>query len=659
MGFELSHILILLAITVAIILGFQRLRIPTSLAYLLVGLVLGPHTPGVVMEPGPIQAVAEFGIVFLLFTIGLNFSLPQIHALRHQVLGLGTGQVVLTTAVVGLLAWALGLPAAAAFLVGAVFAQSSTTIISKQLTEQGEDGSRHGRLGTAMSVFQDVTAVPFVVIIPVLGTAAGAAQLGGVLGWALLKAVLALLLVFFLGRWLLRPLFHWVSRNRSAEVFTLAVLLVALAAGWVTHALGLSMAFGAFLAGMVLGETEFRHQVESTIRPFRDVLLGLFFIGIGMLINPAVLPQIWHLALLGALALLVLKVLVVVAIVRASGIEASTAWRTALILAVGGEFGFALLALALQGNVIDARLGQVVLSSVLFSMVLAPFLIRFNGALARRLAGAAPAPDTHDLPRPEESACAGLQGHVIVCGYGRIGQSVGNFLEAEGLDYVALDLDPARVREAHRAGEPVYYGDASENGVLELVGLARARLLVISSEDTGAALRILEYVRLHQPGLRVMVRTRDESQVEVLRAAGASEVVPETLEAGLMIATQVLRVLGVPAQRVAQLMDEQRSAKYRLLRELFPGDVLATGRELDASARLRSVRLEADSAAIGRSLAELQGQGGQWAGEIVAIVREGRRVLNPPPDLRLCAGDTVVVFGSAEQCEQARTALVQ
>lgn len=649
MGIDLVHVLILLAITVAIILGFQRAHIPTSLAYLLVGLVLGPHTPGVVMQPGPIQAFAEFGIVFLLFTIGLNFSLPQIHALRHQVLGLGTGQVALTTMVVGLLAWLIGLPAAAAFVVGAVFAQSSTTIISKQLADQGEEGTRHGRLGTAMSVFQDVTAVPFVVIIPVLGTAAGAGALAGALGWALLKAAVALMLVFFAGRWLLRPLFHLVSRNRSSEVFTLAVLLVALAAGWITGSLGLSMAFGAFLAGMVLGETEFRHQVESTIRPFRDVLLGLFFIGIGMLIDPAVLPKIWHLALFGALSLLVLKVFVVVSIVRASGVETATAWRTALILAVGGEFGFALLALALQGGVVDEQTGQVVLSSVLFSMVLAPVLIRFNAPIARWLSGRQLAPDVQDLPRPHEAACAGLLGHVIVCGYGRIGQSVGNFLEAEKIPYVALDLDPSRVREAHRAGEPVFYGDATENGVLELVGLGRARLLVISSEDSAAALRILEYVRLHQPGLRVMVRTRDESQVEALRAAGASEVVPETLEAGLMIATHVLRLLGVPAHRVVQLMEDQRREKYRLLRELFPGDMLTRpAQETAGTARLRSFVVEKGGAAVGLRVDELQIDGG----EIAVIVRAGQRLLAPAGDTRLEGGDTLVVFGSESECDR-------
>lgn len=656
MGFSLVQVLTLLAITVAVIVAFHRMKVPTSLAYLLVGVLLGPYTPGLVLEGASIRTIAELGIVFLLFTIGLNFSLPQIHALRHQVLGLGTAQVALSTLVVGLLAWFMGLSAAAAFVVGAVFAQSSTTIISKQLAEQGESDSRHGRLGTAMSVFQDVTAVPFVVVIPVLGTAVGASALASLLGLALVKALLALLLVFFLGRWLLRPLFHLVGSLRSAELFTLTVLLVALASGWITNSLGLSMAFGAFLAGMVLGETEFRHQVEATIRPFRDVLLGLFFIGIGMLFDPSSLPEIWHLAAAGALALLLLKAMVVVVIVRMSGIELVTAWRTALIIAVGGEFGFALLALALQGGVLDAAHGQVVLSAVLFSMVLAPFLIRYNGPIARLLAGRAAPAHPESLPRPEAQACADLREHVIICGYGRIGQSVGNFLETEGISYVALDLDPARVRGAHLAGEPVFYGDASENGVLEQVGLERAQLVVISTEDTAAAFRILQYVTRQRPGLRVMVRTRDESQVEALRAAGASEVVPETLEAGLMIATQVLRLLGVPAHRVAQRMEEQRGSKYRLLRELFPGDLLTpVARTEPGGDQLRPVRVEADSAWIGARLDALDLKGG----EVAVVVREGRRLLNPPQDLRLQEGDTVVLFGSEACCERAAMELAR
>jgi len=261
---HLAQILLLLGVAVTVVVTFQRLHIPTSLGYLLVGVILGPYTIGPTVQVPEFKALAEFGVVFLLFTIGLNFALPQLHALRHQVLWLGTAQVVFTTAVAGIIVWLAGLPIAAAFVIGAVFARSSTTIIGSQLTEQGEENSPHGRLGLAMSVFQDVTAVPFLVVIPVLGVAAGADVLAGALGWAVTKALVAFALVFFVGRWLLRPLFHLVTRRRSPEVFTLAVLLVALLAAWSTNSLGLSLAFGAFLAGMMLGETEFRHHPHRT-----------------------------------------------------------------------------------------------------------------------------------------------------------------------------------------------------------------------------------------------------------------------------------------------------------------------------------------------------------------------------------------------------------
>ena len=275
------------------------------------------------------------------------------HALRHQILGLGTGQVVFTTLLVGIILWLLGLSVSAAFVIGAVFAQSSTTIISSLLTEQGEENTQHGRLGLALSVFQDVTAVPFLVIIPLLGVSISAYVLAGSLGWALANAVLAFGLVFYVGRWLLRPLFHLISERKSLEMFTLAVLLVALLAAWTTNSLGLSLAFGGFLAGMMLGETEFRHQVESSIRPFRDVLLGLFFIGIGMRFNPAAILPIWYFAVFGAFLIITIKTLTVAAMVRGIGINAQVAWRAGLMLSVGGEFGLALIAIALDSSVID------------------------------------------------------------------------------------------------------------------------------------------------------------------------------------------------------------------------------------------------------------------------------------------------------------------
>ncbi len=647
----LIEILVLLGAAVAAVALFHRVGIPSSLGYLAVGALLGPHVTGLVSGAETIRLVAEFGIVFLLFTIGLNFSLPQIYALRHSVFVLGTGQVLLTTALVGLAAWGLGLPAAAAFIVGAVFAQSSTTVIAKQLAEQGEDGSRHGRLALAMSVFQDVTAVPFVIIIPALGVAAGALALP--LAWALVNALAAFAIVYLAGRWLLRPLFHAIAERRSPELFTLTVLLVSLASAAITDSLGLSMAFGAFLAGMMLGATEFRHQIESTIRTFRDVLLGLFFVSIGMLIDPAALAEVWAWALAAAAALLLVKALLVAGLVAAAGYEARTAWRTAIVLALGGEFGFALLALGLAAGGIDARSAQIALAAVLFSMIAGPFLIRSNRRLAALLGGPAPVPT--GVPGPQIVQAQPLRDHVIICGYGRIGQSVANFLEREGIAHVALDLDPARVRDAHTAGEPVYYGDAAEREMLEAVGLATARLLIVSHDDVGAALKVLHHVRALRPQLPVMVRTRDESRVQELRAAGATEVVPETLEAGMMIVAHALMLLEVPLSHVLRRMRDARSDRYRLLRELFHGGDALSGADDDAD-RLHSVRLPAGGTAVGRRLDELDLERERVS--ITALMRAGRRILAPAPETRLEADDVVVLFGSAEALTRVESRLL-
>ena len=652
----LFEILLLLAAMVSVVGAFQRLRIPSSLGYLLVGALIGPHALGLVASAESIRLVAEFGIVFLLFTIGLNFSLPQIYALRHTVFGLGTGQVVLTTIGVGLLAWLIGLAPAAAFAVGAVFAQSSTTIIAKQLAEQDELGTRHGRLALAMSVFQDVTAVPFVVVIPVLGVAATVAgsQLAGALAIALVKALASFAVVYVAGRWLLRPLFHEIAARRSPELFTLSVLLVSLAAAAATDQLGLSLAFGAFLAGMMLGETEFRHQIESTIRPFRDVLLGLFFVSIGMLVDPRVLPGIWHWALAAAAVMLVVKAILVTALVRASGLDRPTAAKTGITLAVGGEFGFALLALAIGANVVDTAAGQVTLTAVLASMIAGPLLIRHSHALAT-LVGAHRLQERIDAPPPNVPQTAALHDHVIVCGYGRIGQNVGHFLEQESIPHVALDLDPARVREAHTAGEPVYYGDSAERDMLEAVGLAGARLVVVSHDDVGAALKTLHAVRDLRPELPVMVRTRDETRVDELMRAGATEVVPETLEAGMMIVTHALLLLDVPLARVLRRVRDVRVDRYRLMREFFRGgDTLAEDRT-DAD-RLHSVTLRSGAAAVGQTLSELELE--QDHVLVTALVRAGKRALAPPPDMPLQADDVVVLFGSPDDLQRVEARLL-
>ena len=554
----LVQIILLLAVAISVVVVFQRLHIPTSLGYLLVGMILGPHTIGPVVSMPGLESLAEFGVVFLLFTIGLNFSLPQLHALRHQVLGLGTGQVLFTTLTVGVVMWIVGLPTAAAFVFGAAFAQSSTTIISSLLSEQGEQNTQHGRLGLAMSVFQDVTAVPFLVVIPVLAMSVSAGALASSLGLALAKAVLAFALVFFAGRWLLRPLFHLVTRRRSLEIFTLAVLLVALLAAWVTNSLGLSLAFGGFLAGMMLGETEFRHQVESTIGPFRDVLLGLFFVGIGMRFNPAAIPPIWHWVVFGALLIVASKTLIVAGMVRRVGVDARTTWRTGLMLSVGGEFGLALIAIALDSRVIDIQLGQIAISSVLLAMVAGALLIRFNGAISARLVKSPRMPIEDSVESPE----LGDQ-HVVIGGYGRVGHTIAVLLHASGVPFLAFDTDPKRVAQGGADRHSVRFGDIADPGLLSAIHVERAALVVIAVDKPDTALNAMSYINRVCPQVPVIVRARDLETSTVLLAAGALHAYPETIEASLRLGATALKMLNVPTAEIDGLVQDVRSRGYQ------------------------------------------------------------------------------------------------
>jgi CPA2 family monovalent cation:H+ antiporter-2 len=651
----LAQILLLLGLAVGLVGLFQFVRIPSPLAYLLVGVILGPYTVGPVVDVTQLEQVAGFGIVFLLFTIGLSYSVSEFRSLRGRILGLGAGQVLLTTALVALGAWWAGLPLAVAFVVGAVFAQSSTSIMGKQLEDQGEENSKAGRLGLGMSVFQDLTAVPFVVVIPVLGVAAAGVSLWSELGWAVAKAAVAVGLVLIGGRWLLRPLFHAITKRHSTELFTLTVLFVVLIAAWMTDTLGLSQAFGAFLAGMVMGGTEFRHQVKESIRPFRDVLLGLFFVVIGMLVDPSALPEVWPWVLLGAGVLMAVKIVLVTAMVRIAGMEWQTALQVGLLLSVGGEFGFALLAIAFSSGVVAGNLGQILLLSVMLAMIFGALLIRYNRPIARALLGrnqqVSRAPVGLQPTGEPESI---LEDHVILAGYGRVGQSIAHFLDQEEIPYVALDLDAALVREAHEAGEPVYYGDSAERGVLESVGIDRARLMVVSHADVSSALRALAQVRITRPDLPVVVRTQDEGTVEKIMAAGALHVVPETLEASLTMASQVLLFLGVPASQVMDHIQKQRASHYLLMRDIYRGEDLESHGD-PWMHRLSRVDIPPSSRAIGIRLGDIVRQGVT----VNALIRSGRRLPSPKDETLIEGGDVLILFGSHNELHEAEDMLRQ
>jgi CPA2 family monovalent cation:H+ antiporter-2 len=559
---HLTQIILLLAVTIGVVVTFQRLHVPTSLGYLLVGVILGPHTLGLTVSLPELAVLAEFGVVFLLFTIGLNFSLPQLQTLRHQVLGLGTAQVVLTTLSVSTIVWLTGQPATVAFVFGAVFAQSSTIIIASLLKEQREESTQHGRLGIAMSVFQDVTAVPFLVIIPVLGVSFAPDALLGALSWALAKAIFAFVLVLIAGRWLLRPLFHLVSGRRNLEIFTLAVLLVALLAAWTTNSLGLSLAFGGFLAGMMLGDTEFRHQVESSIRPFRDLLLGLFFIGIGMLIEPAATLPIWHWSLLGALLILTSKILIVAGIVRKTGADVQVAWRTGLLLSVGGEFGLALIAIALSATVIDGQLGQILITSVLLSIIAGAVLIRFNATLAALIAGR-----QRNESLGIQDSLKTAENFVVIGGYGRVGHTVAVLLHSRGIPFVAIDNDTERVRKGRAEGHMVSYGDISDPELLSVIPLDRAALAVITVDNSATALNAISYLGKICPQVPVIARARDLEMSALLIQAGASHAYPETIEASLRLGEMALQILKVPSDDVEMLIQDLRDWGYKAVLE--------------------------------------------------------------------------------------------
>ncbi|MCE7653020.1 cation:proton antiporter [Vibrio alginolyticus] len=552
------QILLLLAVTISVVVTFQRLHVPTSLGYLLVGVILGPHTIGLTVSVPGFVTLAEFGVVFLLFTIGLNYSLPQLKVLRHQVLGLGSGQVAFTTLSVCIILWVSGLSVAAAFVFGAVFAQSSTTIMSSLLSEQREENSQHGCLGLAISVFQDVTAVPFLVIIPVLGASVAANVLLGTLGLALAKAILAVAVVFLAGRWLLRPFFHLVSGHRSLEMFTLAVLLVALLAAWTTNSLGLSLAFGGFLAGMMLGETEFRHQVESSIRPFRDVLLGLFFIGIGMRFDPAAILPIWHWAALGALLILLSKIIIVTIMVRRVNVGTRVALRTGLLLSVGGEFGLALVAIALDSKVIDIQLGQIAITSVLLSMIIGAALIRFNDVIASSMFSDVHS-DNAEIPELTETS----RPQVLIGGYGRVGHTIAVLLQSSGIPFIAFDTDPKRVAHGRNVdGHPVYYGGISDPGLLSGIHVERASLVVITVNDSDTAWAALSYLRRICPQVPIIARARDLDASIRLRNAGAIKAYPETIEASLHLGETALQLLGVPETDIDLVIQGVRDRGY-------------------------------------------------------------------------------------------------
>lgn len=648
----LTDVLLLLAASVLAVTVFRRLNLPPILAYLGVGALIGPHALGWVDDTENTRILAEFGVVFLLFTLGLEFSLTKLIAMRRAVLGMGGAQVVITTLVAGITAWSLGLSIPAALVVGGVLAMSSTAIVIKLLAEQLEINSRHGRAAVGILLFQDLAVIPFLILIPAL--ASGGDHIGEDMAVAMLKGVLVTGFLLAAGRWVLRPMFNEIAKARSPELFTLAVLLVALASAALTQAAGLSMALGAFLAGIMLSETAFRHQIESDIRPFQDVLLGLFFITIGMLLDMQSLPEY----LPSALGLLVLLVLMKALIIFGVGVglreEPGVALRTGLVLAQGGEFGFALLALASRGDLLSHDAVQVVLTAVLLSMIATPFLVRFNGRITKLLIRSYR--QTYVEQRGDiAQQSAELENHVIISGFGRVGQNLAYLLDQEDIPYIALEVDPDIIEKAQSAGYNVHFANATHMDLLHAAGIDKARALVITHHDAAGAIKTINVVRMQYKELPVLVRALSINRMDEMLAAGATEVVPDAFEASLMLGTHLLGRMGIPLRRVLHRTQRIRHDNYSLLRHIFQG----RGDAVDAANALRgalaSITLPQGAWAVGRTLEEaLTGL------EVLpdAIRRGGIKGDMPEPDTILQADDTIILYGTEKELERAESHLL-
>ena len=650
---SLGQILLLLTASVLVVTAGRRIGLPPLLGYLIVGILLGPFAFDVVANGPQTHAIAEIGVVFLLFTLGLEFSFPRMVAMRREVFGLGSVQTVVVGGAGALAAHAFGVSWASAAVLGGALAMCSTAIVLKQLGDQDELNRTHGRLSFAVLLFQDLAFVPLLALANVLAAAQAGFTAAAV--WRLVGlGLFALATVLALGRWVLRPLLYEIAHSRLRETFTLAALLVVLGSAWITQRLGLSMALGAFLAGMMIAETEYRHQIEAVIRPFRELLLGLFFISVGMLLDLRVLYAHFP-SILGLLAVTVAaKALLSALAIRAFVPSNFKALRTGLVLAGGGEFGVALLTLLAQGrDLVPARAAQLVLATVVLGMIVSPLIIRYNRRIARLLLRER-APPKSMLPEELAQTELARREHVIVCGFGRVGRHLARVLVSQGFEFLAIDLDPANVRAAREAGEPVVWGDSSDEELLRSLGLDLASVVIITFADPAVAIGVVRAVRRLRGDVPVLVRTQDDTRLADLSQAGATEVVPETLEASLTLVSQALTLLQLPGPQVARIVDNIRTQRYATLRTR-PA-IARIEANSEPAELLHSVVLPPQAWAVGRRLEEVRTHGAEVA--FTAIRRQGITGREPAGETELREGDVVVIYGMPAALEHAEAVLL-
>ena len=651
-----AQVLVSLASSVLLVALFRRLQLPTILAYLVVGLFMGQLGLEFFAPDSNAHIIAEIGVVFMLFTLGLEFSVPRVIAMRRQVLGLGSLQVALCGLVFFIAVSLFAVPWAVALVIAAALAMSSTAIVTKQLDEQNEINHRHGLLSIATLLFQDMAAVPFLILVPILAHPEPE-LIASTMSIALVKGTLAFLVIIAVGKWFLPRLFQEVAASHSNELFVMTSLTVALVASWFTQWLGLSMALGAFLAGMLLAESQFKHQIETEIRPFRDILLGLFFITIGSLIDLQTLLDHWLLITGLLIGFMLSKLLIVLSIATMMKEKFEDAFKASLILAQAGELGFVLIGIARQQNIIGDKIASIVLAVGVLSMFISPFLIRYSDKINRRLFSL----KLHSRQQSSSKhliseAVKDLNQHVIICGFGRNGQTIKRFLDKLDIASVVLDLDPVRVKEARTAGEAIFFGDATRRSILHAAGINQSRLVVVTFDNKKSTMDLLSSTRNFYPHIPVMVRTKDESNLESFLHNGASQVIPESLESCLMLVGQVMYTLGLPLRKIIDEIQKVRDDRYHLLQSFFHGASSDLMRVLENHhERLHAVVLNGNAHAIGEPISRIQLPERIY---IEAIKRGATSYTPPSRHMILQMGDIVLLSGEPDCIERAENTLL-
>jgi CPA2 family monovalent cation:H+ antiporter-2 len=639
---SIQLIILLLVSSVLMVALFRYLRLPPMIAYFVVGLILGPYALGVLPDSESSRHFVEFGIVFLMFTIGLEFSLPKLNSMRHILFGLGGAQVAITLVTTMVFSTFLGLDLAAAFIIGSALTMSSTAIVSKILMERIDLNSRHGQLSIGILLFQDIAVIFILILIPVFNSQV--VDLYSVLWMSLFKIIVLLFILFRVGQPVMNFWFGIVAKQKSRELFVLNVLMITLIFAYVTKLTGLSYALGAFLAGMLISETRYRYQVESDIASFRDILLGLFFISIGMMLNIEVLIEYYPIIFLLFFVYTAFKVTVITYLAKLFKYELGVGIRTGVILGQAGEFSFVILALGQEQNLISGDILQIILSVCLLSMLFASFIIPFNGRIARYISKEY-LKNSEKLVNKIEESSEDFSGHVIICGYGRGGQYLGRFLKEENISFIAIDMDLNRVNDAANAGEKVMYGDASRRVVLRAAGIERAKALVIAYSDDRSSLKVINVIREIYPDLPVIVRTRDESSIQQLQDAGATDVVPEVLESSLMLASHALVILDVPLARVIKKIRAFRNERYKIFRGYFMGSSEA-GDDLQGQDQLQlhSIEIKNNFYLLNKQISEIPFD--KFNIEIQHLRRPNMlEDIEARLDIRLQGGDVIVILG--------------